>query len=113
LLIINLAKLNKLNILSYGEKPRAAATAVVGETIISVLLEGVIDFSKETARLEKEIGKLNTEIDKITKKLSNDDFVKKAPEQVIEKSKIQFQLLDEKKQKLIIHLDKIKALRNE
>jgi valyl-tRNA synthetase len=73
-LIRNLSKINELTIRSAGEKPRASATAVIGETIISVLLEGVIDFSKETARLEKEIGKISTDIEKVSRKLSNDDF---------------------------------------
>jgi valyl-tRNA synthetase len=109
-LIINLAKLNKLIIRSSGDKPRGSATAVIGETIISVLLEGVIDFSKETARLEKEIGKLLTEIEKISNKLSNNDFVNKAPEHIIEKSRAQFQLLEEKKEKLTAQLDRIKSL---
>nr|MCU0599338.1 valine--tRNA ligase [Desulfobacterales bacterium] len=112
-LIINLSRLSKLSIRPSGEKPRASATAVIGETIISVILDGVIDFSKEISRLEKEIGKISTEIEKVSKKLSNDDFIKKAPDHIIEKSKAQFQLMDEKKEKLINQLNKIKHLSNE
>ncbi len=111
--IKNLARTNHIEIRSIGEKPRASATAVIGETIVSVLLEGVIDFSKEIARLEKEVAKVSLEIEKLVAKLSNDDFVKKAPESIIDKAKSQFQSYSEKKEQLATHLEKIRAFFNE
>lgn len=112
-LIINLAKLSHLAIECAGNKPKASSTAVIGNIIISVLLEGIVDFVQESARLEKEITKIANEIEKLSNKLTNQDFIKKAPEHIIDKSKAQFQTLNEKKEKLIVHLNKIKSLSNE
>jgi valyl-tRNA synthetase len=112
-LIMNLAKLDRLSIESAGNKPKASATAIVGSATVSVLLGGIVDVIKESARLEKEIAKIENEIEKLTNKLTNNDFIRKAPEHIIDKSKAQFQSLNEKKEKLIVHLNKIKSLNNE
>jgi valyl-tRNA synthetase len=37
------------------------------------------------ARLEKELGKLRSEVERVEKKLSNPNFVDKAPEAVVQK----------------------------
>jgi valyl-tRNA synthetase len=47
-------------------------------------LSDVIDFEKERARLNAEMAKNESEIERIEKKLSNEGFVAKAPAQVIE-----------------------------
>ncbi len=43
----------------------------------------LIDYQKELQRLEKESGKVKAEIDRIDKKLSNQGFVAKAPEKIV------------------------------
>lgn len=47
----------------------------------------LIDVNKEIERLNKEEIKLQSEIDRIVKKLSNEGFVSKAPEKVIQEEK--------------------------
>ena len=47
----------------------------------------LVDITKEVERLEKEKQKLEKEIERVTKKLSNEGFVAKAPEKVIEEEK--------------------------
>jgi valyl-tRNA synthetase len=44
----------------------------------------LIDLKAEIVRLEKEVARLNGEIDGIDKKLANAQFVAKAPPEVIE-----------------------------
>ena len=51
---------------------------------IYIPLSEVIDFEKERARLTAEMQKNDNEIERIEKKLSNEGFVAKAPEKVIE-----------------------------
>ena len=51
---------------------------------IYIPLSEVIDFEKERARLTAEMQKNDGEIERIEKKLSNEGFVAKAPEKVIE-----------------------------
>lgn len=50
-------------------------------------LLGLIDVEKETARLAKELDTLIKEVERAEKKLSNQNFVAKAPADVIEKER--------------------------
>ncbi len=63
--------------------PDKAMTAVVTGAEIILPLEGLINLDEEIARLEKELDKWNKEVERVQKKLSNEGFVKKAPEKVI------------------------------
>jgi len=109
-LVSNLARLESLVIAPMGEKPRAAATAVIDGATIFVSLEGIIDFGQEAARLQKEIGKIDTELSTLNKKLGNEDFLNKAPEAVVNKVKHQQAAFAEKRQALEMHLTRIEAL---
>ncbi|UES57712.1 valine--tRNA ligase [Roseibium aggregatum] len=64
--------------------PSGAAQIIVGEATVCLPLAGVIDLGAEKTRLQKEAGKLEGEILKIEKKLSNPAFVAKAPEEVVD-----------------------------
>jgi valyl-tRNA synthetase len=99
-LIANLARLESLDAAPAGEKPKATATAIVEDMVISVYLEGVIDFAKESQRLEKEIGKLDKELQALSRKLENENFISKAPAEVIEKARHQHSEYMEKREKL-------------
>ncbi|MBU0988321.1 MAG: valine--tRNA ligase, partial [Proteobacteria bacterium] len=107
-LIINLARLKSFSVEAPGERPRSAATAIVNGATVFVSLGGIIDFEKEILRLEKEIGKLSNELMPVSKKLNNEDFLKKAPGAVVDKVKEKYDVLVEKHQKLMSNLDRIK-----
>jgi valyl-tRNA synthetase len=47
-------------------------------------LEGLVDVAAEKARLAKELGKIEAEIDKVQQKLINPNFVQKVPPAVLE-----------------------------
>ncbi len=84
-LIMRLARLNRAET---GEAiPAGSAQIVVGEAVAVLPLQGVIDMGAESTRLKKEIGKLDGEIARIDGKLSNEAFVAKAPEEVIEEQR--------------------------
>jgi len=107
-LVINLARLSALTVEKAGQRPKSSATAVVNNASVFVDLEGIIDFAKETRRLEKEINKLTVELTKVGKKLANEGFLNKAPADVIEKVREKQSVLLEKQQKLQMNLDRIK-----
>jgi valyl-tRNA synthetase len=65
------------------ETPDKAMTAVITGLEIILPLEGLINIDEEIARLEKEFDRLNKEVDRVQKKLSNEGFMKKAPESVV------------------------------
>ncbi|UOB19837.1 valine--tRNA ligase [Macrococcus armenti] len=70
-------------------------TAVTGGSVI-LPLEGLIDMEKEIARLQKELDKWEKELDRVNKKLSNEKFVSKAPEKIINEEKEKQALYTEK-----------------
>jgi valyl-tRNA synthetase len=107
--IVNLARLKSLVVTPAAERPRASATAVARNATIYIRLEGIIDFSKETERLEKEISKLSKELTSLAKKLHNQDFLAKAPPEVVDKVKAQQQELLDRQQKIQVNLDKIRS----
>ena len=84
-LISRLARLDEIS--PQNEVPGESAQFVVGDSTFALPLAGVIDIAAEKARLEKEVAKLDGEIAQIDKKLGNEQFVAKAPEEVIEEQK--------------------------
>ena len=52
---------------------------LTGNAEIAVPLEGLIDFEKERTRLQGQIEKLETELQRLNGQLSNQNFVEKAP----------------------------------
>lgn len=82
-----LASLDEIRILDGKEGIDKSASAVIKGFEIFMPLEDLIDFKKEAERLEKEIKKLQGEVERIDKKLSNKGFTDKAPAEVIEKEK--------------------------
>ncbi|MFT6734684.1 MAG: valyl-tRNA synthetase [Polaribacter sp.] len=82
----SLAKLESINWVNEDKTP-PSSTALAGELEILVPVAGLIDIGEEVARLNKEIDKLKIEIKRTQGKLSNPNFVDKAPEAVIAKEK--------------------------
>lgn len=69
------------------EAPGKSMTAVVTGAELFMPLEGLIDIGEELARLEKELGKWQGELKRVEGKLSNERFVSKAPESVVEEER--------------------------
>jgi valyl-tRNA synthetase len=78
--ILKLARASELNLNETLDVPRASAKAVLaGGAEIAVPLEGLIDFAKESERLENQSNKLNAEGERLKNQLANQGFVEKAP----------------------------------
>lgn len=85
--IRNLAKVDSVIVESRIPKPEASATAVFGHNQVHVLLKGLLDFEEERKRLRKEIGKIEKDVEAAGKKLSNPQFLGKAPVDIVDKVK--------------------------
>ncbi|MBW2042638.1 MAG: valine--tRNA ligase [Deltaproteobacteria bacterium] len=109
-ILIHLAKLKGLSLPADGAKPKKAATTVVDGATIYTLLEGVVDFSKEEKRLEKEIGKLADELTAVSSKLNNEDFLRKAPSDVVKKAEEKRELLALRRTKLETNLKRLQEM---
>jgi valyl-tRNA synthetase len=111
--ITDLGKVSRLTVARAGEinKPKYAAGTVVRDVEVFVILKDVLDFESESNRLQKELGKLEKEFGLTYRKLSNDDFLQKAPHEVIEKERDKNARLGEKIEKLNRRLEIMNGLR--
>ena len=69
------------------EIPKLVGFRLVETTEIYVPLADLIDLDKEIEKLEKSIEKTQGELDKVLKKLSNENFVAKAKPEAVEKER--------------------------
>ena len=69
------------------EIPKLVGFRLVDTTEIFVPLAELIDLDKEIEKLEKNIEKTQVELDKVLKKLSNENFVAKAKPEAVEKER--------------------------
>ena len=81
-------RLARLSDISYVDAaPKSSIQLLIRGEVAALPLEGVIDLAAERARLAKEIQKLEAEVGKIDAKLGNADFLKRAPEEVVEEQR--------------------------
>lgn len=91
------------------EAPDKAMTAVVTGVELYLPLAGLIDIAQEIARLEKEILHLNSEVERVEKKLNNPGFVSKAPEKVIEEERAKLADYSDKRSKVIARIQELRG----
>jgi valyl-tRNA synthetase len=99
----------ELTIANQINNKEQAMTAVITGVEIFLPLEGLIDFEKEIKRLEKELEKWTKEVDRVQKKLSNQGFVSKAPEAVVEEEKQKEKDYLDKQAKVKARLEELKG----
>ena len=82
------SRLARLDSLTFADDvPENSAQIVLDEAVVAQPLAGVIDFSAEKARLEKDLEKTAKDIASIDGRLNNAGFVAKAPPAVIEETR--------------------------
>jgi len=82
--IKRLARIETLTITASATKPDGAVSAVVGDLAIYLPLSGIMDVEKERTRLTKELDELKTYVTSVEGKLTNQEFVGKAPAKVVD-----------------------------
>ncbi len=108
--INSLAKIESAQWLEKDANAPDSATALCGEMQILIPLAGLIDKDAETARLNKEIEKIQKGLTGVESRLSNPSFTDKAPANVVEQVRKQ---AEEQKAALVQleqQLQKIKAM---
>ncbi len=65
------------------EMPKGSAQAVLDEATLVIPLLGLIDVAAERTRLGKDLTKAGAEAEKLRRKLANDDFVGRAPPEIV------------------------------
>ena len=75
--------------------PKGAVTLAVGGATFCLPLADVIDVSAERKRLAKALEKLGKEVKGLRSKLSNEAFLAKAPEEVVDENKARLEAAEE------------------
>ncbi len=87
LFLQRLARTESITWLNAGDSAPESATSLVGEMQLLVPMAGLIDKEAELARLAREMGKLEKDIERMQGKLSNEAFTAKAPAELVEKER--------------------------
>lgn len=84
--LMALSKLESITVVS-PEKIPPSSTAIVDELELHVPMANLIDKAAETARLKKEIAKQQKDVELLTGKLKNENYLQKAPPAVVAKDR--------------------------
>ncbi|MFR2465229.1 valine--tRNA ligase [Bianquea renquensis] len=68
--------------------PESAVSIPLEKAVVYIPLDQLVDLAKEKARLEKERDSLSKELERVAKKLSNQGFLAKAPQAVVEEERV-------------------------
>jgi valyl-tRNA synthetase len=99
-LIQKLAKAREITIGKDVDKPKGSATGVRASFELYVPLEGVLNIKEEVARMMKEKTKVLESLTYLNKKLTSEDFLARAPKDVVQKEKARYQELVLKDERL-------------
>jgi valyl-tRNA synthetase len=89
--------------------PKGAVQLIIGRQVVAVQLAGLIDFTAERVRLENELAKIADDIVRIDQKLSNKNFVERAPEEVVEEQRERRKEAENRKAKLEKAIEQLKV----
>lgn len=103
--IMNLAKVKTIEHIDAKKLVASAAVAVVKDVELFVPLAGLIDLEVEKNRLSKEIGRLDKQVEGLSKKLRNEQYLQKAPENVVQQDRDKLKNFTEKLEKLKANLN--------
>ncbi|WP_379159895.1 valine--tRNA ligase [Paenibacillus sp. sgz5001063] len=89
--------------------PDKVMSAVITGAELLLPLAGLIDIDQEIIRLEKEVELLNSEVERVEKKLGNQGFVAKAPAKVIEEERAKQADYSAKREKVLARIAELRG----
>jgi len=106
----HIMRLARVSEIFYLDKPASGSVQLLVRGEVAALpLKGIIDVAAEQARLEKEIAKVDADIKRVDAKLGNPDFVRKAPEEIIEGEKEKREEAEGRRAKILEALERLKG----
>jgi valyl-tRNA synthetase len=97
------------NIAFAATAPQGAVQLIVRDEVAALPLQGIIDLAAERARLAKEMAKCDADIARVDQKLGNADFLKRAPEEVVEGEREKREEAQARKAKLAEALERLQG----
>jgi valyl-tRNA synthetase len=111
--IRKLAHAGEIRIGREAEKPEGSATCVKSSMEIYVLLKGVLNIAAEMDRLKKANTDVEESLSFLNKRLHNEDFLLRAPKEVIEKEKSKYEELSIRKERIMESFKKLREVGGE
>jgi len=106
--LLNLAQLKEIELVSQLDgKGGKTAHGVTKLAEFALLLDEALDVEAEKQRLGKQIARLQSDIEKLSAKLANLDFIQRAPVQVIETNRHRLQEAEQQMRVLQEKLDEL------
>ncbi|MFK7843818.1 MAG: valine--tRNA ligase [Rhodothermales bacterium] len=102
-----LARVNDLTVGSKQSKPKASASVVVGKHEVYIPLAGMIDLNVEKERLQKSIAQAEKYLNGLQRKLQNEQFISKAPKQVVDGEREKAKNAQEELERLKVNLNEL------
>ncbi len=113
LYIKRLAKAKDVKIGMDISKEKGSATSVKEHLEVYIPLEGLLDVDTEIKRLRKDLKKVDNTIAMLDRKLLNEDFIQKAPKEVVEKEKKRYNEFMQKRERIIEGINRLEELKGE
>jgi valyl-tRNA synthetase len=109
--LAKLVKVANITIAKPGKEQPPTLSALAGTIEVMVPMAGVIDVDKELARLDKELDRLTAERGRLAGKLSNDNFVARAPADVVDKERAKLADIETSISSITVQKSKMEELR--
>ncbi|MGH7197840.1 MAG: valine--tRNA ligase, partial [Candidatus Omnitrophota bacterium] len=98
--IVQMAKISSLQVGKNVTRPKESAVANIGQVETYVVLTGLIDIQVERQRIESALEDVEKMIRGLEARLQNEEFMKKAPRDVVEREKQKAEELANRKKRL-------------
>jgi valyl-tRNA synthetase len=106
----HIMRLARVSEIFYMDKAASGSVQLLVRGEVAALpLKGIIDVAAEQARLNKEIAKVDADIKRVDAKLGNPEFVRKAPEEIIEGEKEKREEAEGRRAKILEALERLKG----
>ena len=82
------------------KRPKESAVANIGRVETYVVLSGLIDIQVERQRIESALSDVEKMLRGLEGRLKNEEFLKKAPEEIVQKERQRAEELENRKKRL-------------
>jgi valyl-tRNA synthetase len=101
-----MAKVENVELGAFGSpKPRLSIATVTGDWELFFPVGDLMDVEREITRLRDELDKLEAEMKRVRGKLDNENFIRKAPQEVVEKERAALEQGESRKQRIRENID--------
>ena len=100
-------KLGRIKQISTKDLNKSSASLILDGELFKIYFDEDINLNRVKDTLQKKLDKLNKEIDKINQRLANKNFVEKAPTELIDQEKTNFNNLEKDVKKIQLTLENL------